>query len=309
VLPSPPRRAPWQLSYLALAAIWGCSFWWMKVGLSVLTPIQVAAARVVLGFAVLLTASKVTSTPLPRGRATWGHLAVVGAGMTAIPFTLISFGETKLSSVLAGLINSLVPVATLLMVVFAFREERPDAERTAGVALGFGGVLVVLEAWRGVPGGELVGVVSCLGAVACYGFCFPYVRRFLQPTGLRPMQLATGQLATGAAVGLLLLIISQLAGAPFPTAWPSWGVLGALAGLGVLGSGLAYVLNFAIIGAAGPTVASTVTYVVPIFATIAGVVFLHEQITWAQPVGAGIILLGVAMAQGRLRPKRRPTAP
>jgi drug/metabolite transporter (DMT)-like permease len=289
------------VSFILLAAIWGCSFWWIKLGLRSFPPVDVAFGRLAVGALALLIISALTRARLPRRRSTWGHLFVLALLLNSIPFTLISYGETHISAVMAGIINALTPVAVLLMVLTVFREERPNAERIAGLALGLTGVLVVVGVWNGLGSGELLGVGACLGAVGCYGVGFPYARRL---TNMRegPVALATGQVLCGA---LQLLPFAVLTG--HIHAHVAAASLYGMTGLGVLGSGVAYILNFHVLAHAGGTIASTVTYVTPVFAVVVGAAFLNEPVTWYEPVGGLVILAGAALAQGRVptRAKRR----
>lgn len=294
------RGLPWQVSFLALGAIWGCSFLFIKLGLQSLTPVQVAFGRLAIGALVLLTVARLTGTRLPGARSTWRHLAVVALLFCSIPFTLFAWGETQVSSILAGIINATTPLATLTVVLLAFPEERPTRQRIAGLAIGFAGVLVVVGAREGLGGGELGGVLACLGAVACYGVAFPYTRRNLVGTGDGPIALATGQVLLGALFLLPVvagdLVLGETVAAPVEVTT----VLGMLA-LGGLGSGIAYVLNTQIVMAAGGTTASSVTYITPLFAVLAGSLVLSEPVSWHQPLGGLIVLAGVAVSQGRIR--------
>ena len=301
------RAVPWQAAFATLGAIWGCSFLFIKLGLQSFTPVQVAFGRLAIGAVVLLVLARVTGTPLPRRRETWRHLAVVALLFCAIPFALFAWGETQVSSILAGLVNACTPLTTLVVVLAAFPEEQPTRERVAGLAIGFSGVLVLIGVWEGLGGGELLGILACVGAISCYGIAFPYSRRHLATTGDGPIGIATGQV-TLAALFLLPVVVLEAAlggGAvrlPVSTAT----VVGMLA-LGGLGSGVAYVLNTHVVMVAGPTVASSVTYVTPLFAVVAGFLLLNEPLSWHQPVGGAIVLLGVAVSQGRLRiPGLRP---
>lgn len=166
----------------------------------------------------------------------------------------------------------------------------------AGLALGFAGVAVVLGAWRGVPHGELVGSAACLAAAILYAFGFPYLRRHLTASGLTIPALALGQLAMGTVqLGLILPFAGGI-----PGTLPA-GSLAAVALLGAAGTGVAYLLNYSIVRDAGATTASTVTYLVPVFATAAGVLLLGEPLSWNEPAGGLLVLLGVAAGQGRLR--------
>jgi drug/metabolite transporter (DMT)-like permease len=252
----------------------------------------------------------VSRTSLRLGTRTWLHLAVLAALLNSVPFTLFAYGETHVSSILVGIINAATPLATLAVTLAAFREEPVDARRVAGLLIGFAGVLVVLGVWSGVPGGEAVGALACLAAICCYGVAYPYARRHLTGIGRPPLALAAGQVLLGTA--LLLPVL--------PLSWGGGGavdgqVVAAMLALGVLGSGVAYILNFHIVEAAGATTASTVTYVIPLVAVVAGVAFLGESLTWYEPVGGLVVLLGVAVGSGRvplphrwLRPERRRRA-
>lgn len=289
-----PRTVPWQATFLALAAIWGCSFWWIKLGLGTFAPVQVAFVRLAIGAATLGAIAALTRTPLPRRLSTWRHLFIVSLFFNSVPFTLFAIGETHVSSVLAGIINATTPLTTLVVVMAAFPEERPTRERIAGLLVGFAGALVVVGIWQGLGAGEWLGIAACVGAVACYGVAFPYMRRHLTGLPDGAIALTTGQILCGAVV---LLPFAVLAG-PMPGPVRADALLGML-GLGALGSGVAYLLNFGVVRAAGSTTASTVTYVTPLFAVVVGVAFLGEGVSWNEPTGGLVVLVGVAIAQGR----------
>ncbi len=293
---------PWQLSFLLLAATWGCSFWWIKLGLEMLGPVQVAFVRLAVGAAALLIVSVLTGSHLPRRLSTWRHLFVMAMLMNSIPFTLFAFGETHISSVLAGIINASTPLTTLAVIMLAFPEEHPTSERVLGLLIGFAGILVVVGVWEGLGSGEWTGIAACLGAVTCYGIAFPYSRRHLAGLPDGGVALATGQVMLGA---LVLLPLGIAGGPPGPiTAGPVLGLLG----LGALGSGIAFALNYQVIRAAGPSTASTVTYLTPLVAVVVGAAFLGEHVIWYEPVGGLVVLLGVAVAQGRIRAAAAPIA-
>lgn len=285
-----------------LAAIWGCSFWWIKVGLRAVSFIDVAMFRLSFGAIALLIVAGFTRTALPRRPATWGHLFVLGSLFCSVPFTLFSYGETHISAVLAGLINALAPLTTVAASMAVFRRQQPNPRLLAGLGIGLAGVLVVLGVWNGLGGAQLAGIGACLVAVACYGLGYNYSARFI--TGRvgaePPIALATGQ--------VLCAVVQVL---PFALATghiaehPPFESFLALAALGTLGSGIAYVLNFDLINNAPPALASTVTYLVPIFAVAVGAVFLGEAVHWYEGIGAGFILLGAAVCHDRLRRRSR----
>jgi drug/metabolite transporter (DMT)-like permease len=289
------RSQSWLPAFIALSAIWGSSFLFIKVADRAVPPVGVALVRVAVGAAALLCVLAVQRLALPRWGRVWGHLAVVALIGNALPFTLIAYGETKIPSVLAGIWNATTPLLTLLVAMVILREERPTRARTLGLAIGFAGVVCLLGPWSGLSGGALVGDLACLAAAALYAVAFPYTRRFLSPLGLPATSLAAGQLI---CASLELALVVPLLHLHVGHVTPS--VVGSLLALGALGTGIAYVLSYGLIERAGATTASTVTYVIPIFATLLGIVVLGESLQWNEPVGAAIVLLGVAVSQGRL---------
>jgi drug/metabolite transporter (DMT)-like permease len=296
---------PWRLQFVVLSSIWGASFLFIKEALHALAPVDVALFRVALGAAVLAAVLAVRREAPPRDRRVWGHLAVVAAVGNAAPFALLAYGETHISSVLTGIWNATTPLMTMLFATLVLPDERPTARRVAGLLGGFAGVVVVLGPWRHLGGGQLAGSVMCLGAAVCYGIAFPYTRRFLAGRHESGVALAGGQL-TCAALELAVVTIF-VGGAP--------GAVTVRAGLsllalGALGTGLAYILNYAVVRRAGATTASTVTYLVPVWATLLGVLVLSEPLSWNEPVGAAVVLASVAASQRTLRRRRavRPAA-
>jgi drug/metabolite transporter (DMT)-like permease len=288
----------WRAQFVLLSAIWGSSFLCIKVLDGVWAPVQVALARVALGAVFLVVVLAVRRTPLPRDPAAWKHVAVVGLLMNALPFTLFAYGEQHVSSVIAGLWNGTTPLMTLVAVLLLLPEERPDARRLAGVAGGFAGLVVLLGPWQGLGGGKLLGDAACALGACCYGLGLTYTRRYLSARPEGGVSLAGAQLLCATA---MLLVVAPLEGAP-SLALDGGEIASALV-LGVLGSGLAYVLTHAIVRAAGATTFSLVTYVIPIFSTALGVTILSESVSWNQPVGAAIVL-GSMWAASRSQPRR-----
>jgi drug/metabolite transporter (DMT)-like permease len=290
------RVVPWQARLILLAAIWGLSFLFIKVGDEALPPLQVALGRLILGTLTLLVILAIRHEGLPKERRIWFHLAVTAILFNSVPFSLFAYGETHTTSVLAGIWNS---TATLFAVPFSMlmlATERPSRSRLAGIVVGFLGVLVVMGVWRGFGGSAFIGNLACLGAALCYGIGFPYMRRYLTGHAYSTISLAAGQLICG-TVQLALIT-------PFVTTIPHalpLKVIGSMLALGMLGTGLAYILNYSLVRDAGATTASTVAYLIPLFSTAAGVIILGEPLAWYEPVGAVVVIAGVAISQGRLR--------
>lgn len=218
---------------------------------------------------------------------------------------LFGFAETQVSSALAGIINGATPLMTLLAILVAFPEEKPTLQRILGLFIGFAGIIVVVGPWQGIEGSDALGIAALVLAIACYGIAFPFARRYLysakDPDGnprppLNPIALALAMMVWGLVITGPIVLITGVTDAPMSSA-PFF----AVAALGILGSGIAYVLNFRVVQRSDATTASTVTYFTPLVAVIAGAVLLGEHLSWNQPVGGVIVVLGAAIAQGVLR--------
>jgi drug/metabolite transporter (DMT)-like permease len=293
----------WKLQFLLISAIWGSSFLFIKVLDKHWPALWVAFGRIALGAAALLLMVALRRERLPRDRRLWMHSLVAAALFNAAPFTLFAFGEKHISSILAGLWNATTPLWVLVVLLGAFPEERPTRGRLVGISVGFAGTAVLLGPWRGLGGGTLVGHLACAGAAVCYGFGFPYTRRYLASRGESGVVLSACQLSCAVLVLGPFLALSHA-----PTVDIGVQGWGSLLALGALGSGVAYALNYAVVRAKGSAVASTVTYVIPVVSTILGVVVLGETLSWNEPVGAMIMLSGIAISQGRLRMFRETSA-
>jgi drug/metabolite transporter (DMT)-like permease len=307
-IPDKPELRAWLPGFAALSLIWGSSFLFIEVAVRELHPMYITLGRVASGALTLLAVLAVTRARLPRQPRVWAHLAVVGAVGVAIPFTLFGYGQERISSVLAGIWNATTPLVALPVAVAVFRTERMTVRRAAGIGLGFVGVLVVLGVWRGVGGAELTGQLMCLGAAVCYGVAIPYQRRFLTGLPDSGITVPAGQLLMGLA--MMAVVAPLVAGPPPAVTALSPNVLGSVLALGALGTGLAFVLNFRVIAVAGASTSASVTYLLPVVATALGVLLLDERVSWYQPVGAAIVLAGVAVSQGVVRwPRPSPPAP
>ncbi|WP_231931707.1 DMT family transporter [Micromonospora echinospora] len=303
---STPDRAPlrsWLPGFVLLAAIWGSSFLFIKIGIRELHPLYVTLGRVATGALTLLVVLAVLRDRLPRDRRLWLHLTVVAAFGVALPFTLFGYGEQRIPSMLAGIWNATTPLVVLPLAVLVFRTERLTTRRAVGLGLGFAGVLVVLGVWQGVSGATFTGQLMCFGAAACYGMAIPYQKRFVAGRAESGLALSAAQLLL--ATVQLAVVAPLVAGAPPAPAALSWDVVASVLALGALGTGLAFVINMHNIRLVGASAASTVTYLIPVFAVLIGAVALDETPTWHQPVGALVVLLGVAVSQGLLRWPRR----
>lgn len=291
-------RKSWLPAYLALGVVWGCSFIFIKLGLEFLTPFGVAFGRCALGAITLLIIVKIKKIKLPSDKSTWQKLWILSMLLNVIPGILFAYAEVHVTSVLAGIINATTPLATLIVMLIAFREEKLKVEQIIGLIIGAIGVMVVLGIWQGVGENQLTGVIALLIAVTCYGISFPYTVRNIIPLGLKPEAAATTQLIMAAITLLPFYLFDGISQDYYRPA-----TFLAMLALGILGSGIAYIWNFSIIAAAGSSIASSVTYLTPVVAIIVGWVFLGEVLSWYEPVGALLVIIGAAISQGRFNRK------
>lgn len=302
-LPAAAARGRAWLGLLPLAAMWGSSFLFVRVGLEGFSPPQVVLGRLTVGAAALAAIVVLGRFRVPRRPAVWGHLALMGVVANVVPWLLFAWGQQFVASGLAGVLNAATPLFTAVFVTLALAEERLPWRRALGIVVGFVGVVLVIDPFE-VGGAtpltaSIPGQLACLGAAACYGAGFTYTRRFLANHGHSPLVLAAGQLACGAA--LLWLAAPLIATAPITLRAASVASVGAL---GLLGTGFAYLLYYRLLGQLGATRTSTVTYLIPVVAVTLGIVVLGEPLTLTMVLGAVVVVMGVAMVQ---RPAR--TAP
>lgn len=282
-----------------LAALWGASFLFMRLGAHEFGPIALAAVRVGLASMLLLPllASRGQVAAL---RQHWKGLLLVGALNSAIPFALFSFAALSITAGLASIVNATTPLWTAVVAYLWLRQGLTPV-RVLGLVIGFAGVAFL--AWDKAsfkPGADHAGlwaVLACLTATACYGLAANATKRFLN--GVSPLAVATGsQLA---ATLLLALPAAWLWPATLPgaTAWAS-----AMA-LAVLCTALAYIMYFRLMSRVGATNAVSVTFLIPLFAILWGALFLGEAVTAQMAVGGAIVLVGIALALGLVAPRPR----
>ena len=255
---------------------------------------------------MLLVVLAIRRQRFPSSARVWALLAGCTVISNIVPFALFAWGEQRISSSRAGVLNATTPLCTLLFAMALLPDERPTTNKVTGLLVGFAGVVVLVAPWAdrgsGAGASDLAGQMACIGAAASYGIAFVYTRRFLSVLDLPAGVLAAGQLAAGT----VLLLVA----APFVAAQPvdlTARVVLSILALGGLGTGIAYLIFHGLVRDAGATSTSTVTYLIPVTAVILGVVVLGESVSWNLFVGAAIIIAGVALAEGRiprLQPKR-----
>jgi drug/metabolite transporter (DMT)-like permease len=286
--------------FLLLAGLWGSSFTLIKVSLEGLTPGQLVLSRLVLGAIVLLAIATLRGVRLPTSYGTLRHIAVAALLGNVAPFLLLSYGERSAGAGMAGVLIGATPLVTLTIAAVALPTEAVSRRKLTGLIVGFVGVVLVVGPWR-AAGGSIGARIACLAAAFSYAAGFVYVRRFLSPRGLAPLALAASQLVAAAALQAIVTPFLS-----WHTPQVSLRVGASIIVLGLLGTGLAYVLYFRLIGEVGATTASAVNYVVPVFAVLVSVILLGEPVTWNLAVGGLVVLAGVGYAENRLGRLRLP---
>ena len=290
------RRYPTMLA--AVALLWGASFMFIKIAVRELAPATLVAGRIGIGALTMalvvpfLAGGRATVAAI---RANLGWLVVVGLVNMALPFWLLSWGETRIDSGLASIIQGSVPIFNAVIAFGFFRDVRVTGLRLVGVGIGFVGVALLVGAQ---PQGKVVGALAVVGMALCYA-----VGQLLAARHLGSVQPPVVALATTAVAALAVLPFGI---AQAPDHLPHWKTIGSVLALGIPLTALAFLLFYAIIAGAGAAYASLVTYLVPPIALLYGAIFLGERFGIAAIGGLALILGGVAFGTGRLRFRRRP---
>ncbi|HEX3226213.1 MAG TPA: DMT family transporter [Gaiellaceae bacterium] len=290
----------YALMLAAVALLWGASFLFIKVAVRELAPATLILGR--LGLAALTLAVIVPflaggRRTIAEIRANAGWLAVVGLVNVAIPFWLLSWGETRIASGLASIIQASVPIFNAVIAFGFFRDVRVGGLRLAGVGIGFVGVALLVGAQ---PHGKVLGALAVCGMALCYA-----VGQLLAGRHLRQVQPPVVALATTAVAAI---VASPFGIAQAPGHMPGWKTVGSVAALAIPLTAVAFLLFYAIIAGAGAAYASLVTYLVPPIALAYGAIFLGEHFGAVDFAALALILGGVVLGTGRVRLRRRELA-
>ncbi len=279
-----------------LALIWGSSFLFIKVALEGLSPTQIVAGRLVSGALVLGVAVRFGVARYPKGAYEWRVVALLAVISNVFPFALFAWGEQRVTSSMASVLNATTPLWTAALAAAAMLPgERLNIRRITGLLTGLAGVIVIVEPWRS-GGGQLLGDLACVGAAACYGIGFVFTSRFI--TGkIHPITAAVGQVSSGAILASVIAVTTTLTSSA-PTEI-DFGIAASVLALGAFGTGVAYLFFFHLIEVSGPTVASTVTFLMPFVGVLLGVVVLDESVGWNVAVGGAIVIAGIVAVRRR----------
>lgn len=318
---SPAPRIPWQAKYLALVFIWGSSFLLMKVGLESLSAVQIAALRLATGAVTILVLLWMRGGSLPRERWVWGHLVVTGLLLGTLPFTLFALSETRVSSALAGIGNATTPIATVLATMAFLPGARVTRNKVIAIVIGFIGVLTIMQPWTSARP-DLLGFGMALAGGVCYGLGWTYNRRFLSRADLGGLSQPAATLLMGCLLMVPVILgwgavqpagldsiwaydqarlgTSQIEAGSAGGGWV-WLPLLCILALGIVGTGMAYILQFDVVRGAGPVIGSTITYLIPIVSVLLGVLVLGEALGVWELVGFVIVLAAAAVINAPAR--------
>jgi drug/metabolite transporter (DMT)-like permease len=280
-----------------LALIWGSAFLWIKLADRGFSPVEVTLARLALGAAVLFAVVLARREPVPRSARLWVHIAVAALFANAVPYLLFAVAEQTVGSSTAGIINATTPLWTVVLALAVRHQKSMTRWQAAGLIIGFAGAVLIFTPWHTTGGLLSAGGLECLAASISYAVSYIYMDRFLARRGIGPVVLSACQLAAAAVMLAIALAVSGVQ-TPHVTAEG----VAAIAVLGIIGTGFAYVLNYQIITSEGATAASTVTYLVPVAAIVLGVLVLGESITAIMLAGIALVLAGVALSRRQAKP-------
>jgi drug/metabolite transporter (DMT)-like permease len=293
------------LVFLALGLMWGSSYLFIKIGIETVAPLTLVALRLGIGALLLAGVVAVARERLPRRPVVYLHLTVMATLNIVVPFSLITWAELSVPSSLAAILTAAVPLFAVVIAAGVLRNEPMSVQRLLGLVVGFVGVVVLTGPAALGSGGSTVAVVALLVAAASYATATVYARRNL--SGMRPMVPAFLQVAIAFVISSILAFGME---APLAVELGGPAILSVL-WLGLLGSGLAYLAYFRLIGSWGATRTAAVAYVLPVVGIILGVLVANEAVDLRVVAGTALVISGVGLLNTDLRrrwPTRRTTA-
>jgi len=290
------NRRDWGI-ILILAGIWGAAFMFIGIAVRHVPPITYVWLRLTIAAAAMWGYLWLRGERTGLPRSVWPSIMVLTLLNNVVPFVLIGWGEVRIASGLAAILNTTTPIMGVVVAHFTTPDERMSPRKIGGVLLGVAGVVVMVgPSLLSNVGSDALAQLACVVASLSYAIAAVWARRY-KAMGISPLGVTTGQLTAGALVMLpLSLIVEQ----PWTQPLPPLGAWAAIAALALLCTAFAYVLYFRLIARAGATNAMLVTLIVPPVAILLGGLFLHEALSAQDLLGLGLIAFGLAAIDGRL---------
>lgn len=276
--------------FITLGLIWSSSFMWVELALREVGPLTLVAFRVFFGFLFGVAVILIQRVALPRTFKEWLPLIVLGLTNIAFPFFLISWGQKSIDSGVASILDATVPLFTILVAHFLLQDDKMTPAKVLGLLTGFAGVVVLMSKDIGASTGSLLGQLAVIAACIFYAASSIIARVYTEGTstilrGLGPLASATAVMIPSALIFEAPIKLPSL-----PITWV------ALLWMGILGSGLAFIMLFHLVHEIGPTRTTMVTYLFPLGGVTLGVIFLNEALTWQIVTGAVLIILSLVIA-------------
>ncbi len=276
--------------FILLGAIWSSSFMWIKIAVAEIGPMTLVAFRVLFGLLFGVAVILIQRVQLPRSLQEWAPLLLLGITNVAIPFFLISWGEQSIDSAVAAILDATVPLFTILIAHYWLHDDKMTVPKVVGLLMGFAGVVILMSKDIGDSAGSVLGQLAVVLACAFYAGSAVYARKTTEATP--GIVRSVGPLISSTAVMWLATFLVES-----PVEIPQLGITWiALLFLGIVGSGMAFILLYYLIHEIGPTRTSMVTYLFPLGGVLLGVVFLNEELSWQLLVGAVLIVLSLIVA-------------
>ena len=276
--------------FILLGAIWSSSFMWIKIAVQEIGPITLVAFRVLFGLLFGIAVILIQRVQLRRNLKEWTPLFVLGITNVAVPFFLISWGEQSIDSAVAAILDATVPLFTILIAHYLLRDDKMTWPKVLGLLMGFAGVVILMSKDFGASLGSVLGQLAVVLASVFYAGSAVYARKTTEDTS--GIMRSVGPLVSATAVMWLATFLVESA-VQIPQLGITWI---ALLFLGILGSGVAFIMLYYLVHAIGPTRTSMVTYLYPLGGVILGVAFLNEELSWQSMIGAALIVLSLVVA-------------
>ena len=307
-MPPPINRSmnarEWGL-LLSLALLWGCTFFFIAVALRGFPALTIVLVRLGVAAVIFHATIAFLGIRLPTDRRAWIAFAQMAILNNVIPFTLISWGQTRVASGVASILIATTPLFTAVVAHIATTDEKMTPGRIFGVVVGLIGVAIMIGgSFFTTLGTDLLGEIALLGAALGYAVSSVFARRF-NGMGLTPLVSSTGLFTTST---LMMLPLALIFDQPWTLPLPGADAVLALLGLGVLGTAVGYMIYFRLAATAGATNLMLVTFLMPVTAILLGVTVLGEHLEARHVVGIALIAVGLAAIDGRLLRWRRPQA-
>ena len=276
--------------FIVLGAIWSSSFMWIKIAVQEIGPITLVAFRVLFGLLFGVAVIFIQGARLPHSMREWAPPLILGVTNVAVPFFLISWGEQSIDSAVAAILDATVPLFTILIAHYLLHDDKITWPKVLGLLMGFAGVVTLMSKDIGASVGSLLGQLAVVLASIFYAGSAVYARKTTENTS--GIGRSVGPLVSATAVMWLATFVVES-----PVQIPQLGITWiALLFLGVLGSGVAFIMLYYLIHEIGPTRTSMVTYLFPLGGVILGAAFLNEELYWQSMIGGALIVLSLVLA-------------